>query len=108
MDEYDATYLLLRTVGQWCVGISTDVYLGRTVGSPWNVRCRHSEGSHSRGGDIPQEWTSTYHVYLLMESRRVRVPKYRTTHAALLLCSACSSSVVVLLAFHNTTSAPEY
>lgn len=46
-DEYDATYLLLRTVGQWCVGISTDVYLGRTVGSPWNVRCRHSEGSHS-------------------------------------------------------------
>ena len=41
-DEYDATYLLLRTVGQWCVGISTDVYLGRTVGSPWNVRCRHS------------------------------------------------------------------
>ena len=59
------TYLLLRTVGQWYVGISTDVYLGRTVGSPWNVRCRHSKGSHSRSGDIPQEWISTYHVYHL-------------------------------------------
>ena len=70
MDEYDATYLLLRTVGQWCVGISTDVYLGRTVGSPWNVRLGADTQSVfiTDGGDIPQ---SGYPRTTSTSSRRI-------------------------------------